>query len=419
MRRRIIERRQFLKEAAAGTAIGLAYPAGRVLGANDRVRLGIIGPGARGQELMKEFLRVPNVEFVAAADVFTQRHEEVKSLAQNIKTYIDHRQLLDSKDVDAVIVATPLHCHSRHFLDTIAAGKDLYCEKTMTWSIDEAEACREAAKRSNRVVTIGLQHQSSGELADAKQWLKDGIVGKVTHIETWMSRNTPRGKGQWVRPIPANCTAANVNWEAFLNGRQKRPFDPQKFINWRLFWEFSGGNVTENMVHQIAWSMRALDLPVPTAAYMSGGVFSEKDGREVPDTIAVTLDFPNDLVLTWQSTFSNSRFGIGDRILGSHGTIERLAGSTDMVTGKTQTGLRYFPEKANRADGVMLEGQSKDQNHMSNFIDCVRSRKEPNAPVEIGYRSAVAAHMANLSYRQKQRVTFETAKQSARNETRK
>jgi predicted dehydrogenase len=419
MRRRIIERRQFLKEAAAGTAISLAYPTSRVLGANDRVRLGIIGPGARGQELMKEFLRVPNVEFVAIADAFTQRHDEAKKLAPNVKAFSDHRQLLDMKDVDAVLVATPLHCHARHFLDTMAAGKDLYCEKTMTWSIDEAEACRDAAKRSKRVVTIGLQHQSSGELADAKQWIKDGIVGTVTHIETWMSRNTPRGKGQWVRPIPANCTAANVNWEAFLNGRQKRPFDPQRFINWRLYWEFSGGNVTENMVHQIAWSMRALDLPVPTAAYMSGGVFSEKDGREVPDTIAVTLDFPNDLVLTWQSTFSNSRFGIGDRILGSHGTIERLAGSTDMVTGKTQTGLRYFPEKANRADGVMLEGQSKDQNHMSNFVDCVRSRKEPNAPVEIGYRSAVAAHMANLSYRQKQRVTFETAKQSARNETRK
>ena len=419
MRRRIIERRQFLKEAAAGTAISLAYPTSRVLGANDRVRLGIIGPGARGQELMKEFLRVPNVEFVAIADAFTQRHDEAKKLAPNVKAFSDHRQLLDLKDVDAVLVATPLHCHARHFLDTIAAGKDLYCEKTMTWSIDEAEACRDAAKRSKRVVTIGLQHQSSGELADAKQWIKDGIVGTVTHIETWMSRNTPRGKGQWVRPIPANCTAANVNWEAFLNGRQKRPFDPQRFINWRLYWEFSGGNVTENMVHQIAWSMRALDLPVPTAAYMSGGVFSEKDGREVPDTIAVTLDFPNDLVLTWQSTFSNSRFGIGDRILGSHGTIERLAGSTDMVTGKTQTGLRYFPEKTNRADGVMLEGQSKDQNHMANFIDCVRSRKEPNAPVEIGYRSAVAAHMANLSYRQKQRVTFETAKQSARNEIRK
>lgn len=409
-----VERRDFLKKTGAGMVAGMAYPHSRILGAADRVRVGIIGPGARGAELLKEALAVPNVEIVAAADVYTRRLDQVKTQVPGIRTFADHRQLLALKDLDAVLVATPLHCHARHFLDTIAAGKDLYCEKTLTWSIEEAEACRDAASKSNRVVTIGLQHQSSGELADAKQWLKDGVVGKITHVETWMSRNTPRGKAQWVRPIPDDCTAANVNWEAFLNGRAKRPFDPHRFMNWRLFWEFSGGNVTENMVHQIAWTMRALDLPLPSAAYMSGGVFSEKDGREVPDTIAVTLDFPNDLVLTWQSTFSNSRYGIGDRILGSHGTIERLSGSTDMVTGRAQTGVRYYPEKANRSDGAVVEGQSKDQNHMGNFIDCVRSRKEPNAPVEIGYRSAVAAHMANLSYRQKQKVTLETARQTAR-----
>ena len=129
-------------------------------------------------------------------------------------------------------------------------------------------------------------------LKDARQWIKDGLVGKVTHIESWMSRNTPRGKGQWVRQIPSDCTAQNVQWDAFLNGRPRRSFDANQFINWRLFWDFSGGNVTENMVHQIAFVMRAMDLPLPTSAYMSGGVFSEKDGREVPDTIAVTLDFP-------------------------------------------------------------------------------------------------------------------------------
>jgi predicted dehydrogenase len=412
MTKHTIDRREFLKQAAAGAAITLA--AGRVLGANDRVRLGIIGAGARGQEVMKEFLKVPNTEFVAVADVYTRRHEEAKRLAPEAKTFDDHRRLLDLKDVDAVIVATPLHCHARHFLDTVAAGKDLYAEKTMTWSIEEAQACREAAKKSNRVIGIGLQHESSGALADTKQWIKDGLVGKVTHVESWMSRNTPRGKGQWVRAVPADCTAANVKWAAFLNGRPARAFDPFKFINWRLYWEFSGGNVTENMVHQIAWIMTALDLPVPTAAYMSGGVFSEKDGREVPDTIAVTLDFPNDLVVTWQSTFSNSYYGLGERLLGANGTVEHVMGATDMVTGKSKSSLRYYPEKMNRADGEALEGQMKDQHHMGNFIDCVRARKAPNAPVEIGYRSAIAAHMANLAYRQQRRVTFETVHQTAR-----
>src|SRR5215472_10796853 len=188
MTRKTIERREFLKQASAAAAIGLALPAGRVLGANDRVRLGIIGAGARGQELMHEFVKLPDAEFVAVADVYTRRHDEAKAIAPSIKqVFRDHRRLLDLKDVDAVIVATPLHCHSRHFLDTIAAGKDLYCEKTMTWSIQEAETCREAAKRSNRVITIGLQHQSSGALVDAKAWLKDGLVGKVTQVESWMT----------------------------------------------------------------------------------------------------------------------------------------------------------------------------------------------------------------------------------------
>ena len=405
-----MKRRQFLKSAAASAAAVAVLPTHHVLGANDRVRLGAIGFGARGQEDMREALKLTNVEFVAAADVYNRRQDEARQLAPQVKVFTDHRRLLDLKEVDAVIVASPLHCHARHFLDTISAGKDLYSEKTMTWSIGEAEACRNAGQKSDRVVQIGLQHQSSGPLVDAKQWIKDGMIGKTTHVESWMSRNTPRGKGQWVRPVPADCSTNNVDWNLFLNGRRSRPFDPYKFINWRLYWEFSGGNVTENMVHQIALIMRTLDLPLPISAYMSGGVFSEKDGREVPDTIAVTLDFPNDLTVTWQSTFSNSHYGLGERYLGSHGTIERLAGATDMVTGKSQTGIWYYPEKVNSPDGTANEGNTQDVNHMANFVDCIRSRKEPNAPVEIGYRSAVAAHMANLSYRKSEKVTLEALK---------
>ena len=403
-------RRDFMKQAALGTAAFLAYPTSKVLGANDRVRIGMIGVGGRGQDLLQQVLKVPNVQLVAMADVYTRRHDEARKLSPGIQTLDDHRRLLDMKDLDGVIVASPLHIHARHFVDTLAAGKDLYSEKTMTWSIAEADQCLAAAKKSDRVVQIGLQHESSGALADSKTWIKDGNLGKITQVESWMSRNTPHGKGQWVRPVPADCTAQNVNWGAFLNGRSDRPFDPFKFINWRLYWEFSGGNITENMVHQIAWIMSALDLPIPDAAYMTGGVFSEKDGRQVPDTIAASFDFPNDTVVTWQSTFNNSHYGLGERILGSDGTIEHTEGVTDMVKGESAENIRYYPEKANRPNGAAIMGKTEDQNHMANWIDCIRSRKTPNAPVEIGYRSAIAAHMANLAYRQKQRITFDAAK---------
>ncbi len=405
-------RRDFLQKAALGAAVLLAYPPSRVLGANDRLRVGMIGVGNRGQDLLKEIMAVPNTQVVAIADVYSRRHDEAKKMAPGISTFNDHRRLLDMKDLDAVIVASPLHTHARHFIDTLAAGKDLYSEKTMTWSIPEADQCMAAAKESERVIQIGLQWESSGTLAEAKKWVKDGIVGKVTQVNSWMSRNTPHGKGQWVRGVPSDCTAQNVNWSAFLNGRPERPFDPFRLINWRLFWEFSGGNVTENAVHQFAWIMSALDLPLPSAAYMSGGIFSERDGREVPDTIAITLDFPNDMVVTWQSTFSNSHYGLGEHILGSDGTIDHTWGESDMVTGETGEIIRYFPEKVNRPHGAALTGKTPGQDHMTNWVDCIRSRKTPNASVEIGYRSAIAVHMANLAYRQKQRVTLEMAKAS-------
>ena len=403
-------RRDFLQRAALGTAAFLAYPPSSVLGANDRIRIGMIGVGNRGQDLLEEVQKVRGVQLVAMADVYSRRRDEAKKMAPGIQTFDDHRRLLDMKNLDAVIVASPLHTHARHFLDTLAAGKDLYAEKTMTWSIPEAEQCLAAAKDSGRVIQIGLQWESSGALADARKWIRDGAVGRVTQVNSWMSRNTPHGKGQWARAVPSDCTAQNVNWSAFLNGRPDRPFDPFRLINWRLFWEFSGGNATENMVHQIAWIMTALDLPLPSAAYMSGGVFSEKDGREVPDTIAVTLDFPNDIVVTWQSTFSNNHYGLGEHILGSDGTIEHTWGESDMVKGESGEGVRYFSERVNRPQGPALTGKTPDQDHMTNWVDCIRTRKTPNASAEIGYRYAVAVHMANLAYRQKQRVTLEMAK---------
>ena len=404
-------RRDFIKQGALGTAAMLVVsPTSRILGANDRVRVGMIGVGGRGEELLKQVLQVSNAQLVAIADVYSQRRDEAKRMAAGIQTFDDYRRLLDMKDLDGVIVASPLHIHARHFQDALAAGKDLYSEKTMTWSIPEAEQCLAAAKKSERVVQIGLQHESSGSLADTRKWIKDGLAGKITQVDSWMSRNTPHGKPQWVRQVPPDCTAQNVDWKAFLNGRPDPGFDAFKFINWRLYWEFSGGNVTENMVHQIAWIMTALDLPVPSAAYMCGGVFSEKDGRQVPDTIAVTLEYPTDIIVTWQSTFNNSRYGLGERLLGTDGTIEHIAGATDMVSGKSAETIRYYPEKVNRPRNEALTGHTQNQDHMANWIDCLRTRKIPNAPVEIGYRSALAAHMANLSYRHKRRLTLDEAK---------
>jgi predicted dehydrogenase len=404
-----MDRRKFIGNVGKGAVALAAFPSMRVLGANDRIRIGLIGAGSRGMQDLNDALNQPNIECVAVADAYSRRRDLAKARVPGADTYDDPMRLLERKDIDAVINATPLHLHERYFIASLQAGKDLYSEKTMTWNIPQAVACRKAAHASKQVIQIGVQHESSGELADAKSWIKQGYLGKVTMVESWMSRNSPRGQGQWVRPVPTDCDLSHVNWKLFLDGRAEPKFDAYKYINWRLFWEFSGGNVTENMVHQNAWITSALGLDLPLAASMVGGVFSEKDGRQVPDTFNVSLEYP-ELVVLWQSSFSNSRYGLGAHILGSSGAIEHVSGSTDMVTGKTTGGISFYPEKINSPGVPSMTGQSAGVNHMANWFECIRSRNQAtNAPVDTGYRTAIAGHMANLAYRRKARVTLEEA----------
>jgi predicted dehydrogenase len=405
-----MDRRNFLGNVGKGALAMAAFPSMRALGANDRIRIGLIGAGDRGQQDLGDALRLPNIELVAVADTYSRRCDQVKAKVPGVATYDDPMRLLERKDIDAVINATPMHLHAKYFIAALAAGKDIYSEKTMTWNIPEAVACRKAALASKQVIQIGVQRESTGELVDAKNWIKQGYLGKITMVESWISRNTPRGHGQWVRSVPADCDPAHVNWKLFLDGRPEPKFDANKYINWRLFWEFSGGNVTENMVHQNAWITSALGIhEPPLAASMTGGVFSEQDGRQVPDTFNVTLEYPG-LIVVWQSVFSNSHYGLGEHFLGSNGSIEHVSGSTDMVTGKTSGGIAFYPERANDPGVAAMRGESKGVNHMANWFECIRSRSQAtNAPIETGYRTAIAGHMANLAYRRKNRVTLEEA----------
>jgi predicted dehydrogenase len=209
-----------------------------------------------------------------------------------------------------------------------------------------------------------------------------------------------------------------VKWEAFLGDRDFRPFDANRFVNWRLFWDYAGGMVTELHVHQIAFFMRALDLPIPAAVYSTGGIFVWKDqpqtGREIPDTLNYVMSFPtNELTVSVDGSMANPFHGIGERYLGEDGTIERLLGATNPATGKRETNFHYYPNRSGiapyEASAKDVDDETINATHVANFIDCVRTRREPNAPVEIGYRSAVAVHMANLSYRLGRAVAWDAA----------
>jgi len=395
-------RRNFIGKVATGIAGTLA--ASNVLGASDRIRIGIIGPGARGSEILREALSLPNVECIGAADVYTRRLEDVKKIAPNVKTYLDYRHLLEDRDVDAVLIATPQHLHSEHFTASLDAGKHVYQEKTMAFTVAHAKRMRAAVERAGgrRVVQIGHQWSSTGAMTDAVSFLKAELVGKVTAIEAHMYRNTPHGKPQWARPVYPDMTPENIVWKSFLGEAPDRPFDPNRFINWRFFWDYSGGNVYENMCHQVAFWYKAMDLKIPTAVTMTGGLYLWKDGREVPDTMNVSLKHAEELMFNWTSSFGNDELGVSEEVLGDNGTISH-----------TPQSIRYAPQKVNRRDGNEMVGATRNQRagHMANFLDSIRGTAAPNCPFDLGYRVAIACRMAVESYRQQRTVHWDSSRE--------
>lgn len=394
-------RRNFLSTFASSVGVTLAAPVS-VLGANDRIRLGIIGPGDRGLGLMREALACPNVEFAGVCDIYTRRLEQAKALAPEAKTYMDYRYLLEDKSIDAVIVATPQHLHCEHFTAVMEAGRHCYQEKTMAFTVEHAKRMRAAyEKAAGRVVSIGHQSCSSGLMQDALALLAEQPMGKITAIPMTMYRNTPHGRPQWARPVYPDMTPENILWKQFLGEAPQREFDPNRYINWRFFWDYSGGNVYENMCHQIAFWFKALDLQIPKAVTMTGGVYLWKDGREVPDTMCVTLEQPEEMLITWHSGFGNDQLRAVEDVLGTDGTISK---------GQQ---IRWLPQRVNVKDREERLGRATapPHAHMQNFFDSIRENKTPNCPFEVGFRTSIACRMAVESYRQQRTIRWDAAKE--------
>jgi predicted dehydrogenase len=390
-------RRGFLGKVTTG--LGSVALSGRVLGAHDRIRLGIIGYGARGAEITADAIACPNTDFVAVSDIYTAQLEKAKAKIPGVKTYLNHKAMLEDKSIDAVLIATPQHLHCQHFIDSIHAGKHVYQEKTMAFNVEHAKRMREAYLPVNgkQVVQVGHQSCSFGQVTDAVQFLKDRKLGKITAINAMMYRNTPHDKPQWSRPVTPQMTSENILWNQFLGEAPKVPFDPNRYINWRFFWDYSGGNVYENMCHQLSFWYKVLGLQIPKDVTMTGGLYLWKDGREVPDTMNVSMEHSEEILFSWLSGFGNAVPGMTEEVLGNDGSI--LKGIKEIT---------YTPEKVNVPNGEALRGKtpSLPHAHMQNFLDCIRSGKETNCPFELGFRVAIACRMAVESYRQKRTVRW-------------
>lgn len=407
-------RRLFLKQVVGGaagvTVAGLISPY-RILGANDRIRIGLIGAGSRGREIFRAALRCPNTEAVAVADVYTRRLDEAKALASGIKGYRDFRQLLDDKTIDAVLIATPQHLHALNFVPAIQAGKDVYQEKTMAFNPDHARRMRKAFEGSGRVVQVGIQVISGPGLRKVREMATPERMGVITSLQAYHYRNRPYGG--WLREIPADCDAEHVDWPGFQGETKAVPFDPQRYMNWRFYWDYSGGNVFENMVHQVGFWYQALRLNIPQSVTMTGGNYLSPK-MEVPDIMSVSMSQPEKMLFTWSSMFSNNYYGE---------TFDYLFGTKGTLTHSESDKVRYSPQDKKAADGtdggVSSPEKAPDNagysdtttEHMQNFFDCMRSRKEPNCPFEIGFRSAIACQMAITSYRQQRTVKWDSPTQ--------
>jgi predicted dehydrogenase len=339
---------------------------------------------------------------VAFSDIYTRRLTDAKALVPAAATFLDHRRLLDDKSIDAVIIATPQHLHCEHFVNSIQAGKHVYLEKTMAFTVEHAKRMRAAYRNSPKlIVQVGHQACSSGQMRDALAFLGTGSVGKITAVHMRMYRNTPHGKPQWARPVYPDMNPENVLWNSFLGEAPKREFEANRYINWRFFWDYSGGNVYENMCHQLSFWYKALNLQIPKAVTMTGGIYLWKDGREVPDTMNVSIEQPEEILVSWDSGFGNNQLSVTEDVLGTDGTISKGAS------------IRYIPQKVNRPDGTEMLGRTTAAGnaHMQNFLDSIRDGQEPNCPFDLGYRVSIACRMAVESYRHNRSMRWDPQKE--------
>ena len=393
------DRRTFSKTLAGGAYTALS--ASRVLGANDRIGVGIIGCGGQGSGNWRNFLAQPEVTPVAVCDVFQPNRERAAAASkEKVAQYKDFRQLLDNKDVDAVIVSTPDHWHALLTIMACKAGKDVYVEKGLSSTIREGRVAVDTARKYKRIVQVGAQERSGDHYAKAVNLIQDGALGAVHRVSANWTRNMMPGFKS--RQLKAGLTDA-LDWDMWLGPAPHVAFDPIRFsYNWRWFWDYSGGQMTNWGSHSLDIVRWALNVKTPTAVAAFGGRYELKDGGETPDVQDVIYSFPG-CTVTWAgcevSGFEAIRYPDGDRrlkpLLEFHGT------KGSMVL--TRRGFEVTPQiwSGDEQDGKPamepVKVAAAGGNHVRNFLDCMKSRKLPICDVEEGHLTMVMCHLGNMS----------------------
>jgi predicted dehydrogenase len=402
-----VNRRTFLKQTTlvAGAALS-PWPSIGVQGANERIGLGFIGVGGRGMGHLKEFATMPDVRIVAVADCNERKRNAAVAAAPGAKAFNDYRQLLELKDVDAVVIATPDHWHAIQTIHACQAGKDVYVEKPLGHNIREGRAMVEAARKYNRVVQHGTQQRSGPHWIEAVNRIKAGELGQVTLVRTWNCWDVKSIHADFGNP-PDSDPPPGVDYDAWLGPAPKRRFNPRHFDFYFYYhWEYSGGMISAWGVHLfdvVLWVMGPTILSVTT----TGGKYVFTDRRPMPDTAAVLFECPN-YVFTYELRHANGNPPWGNM---DHG-IEFYG--TQATLWINRNGYSFFPEDERR-NPQRVRGQEMDLPHKRNWLDCIRSRARPNADVEIGHLSSIPGHLANIAWRVGARITWDAQRETIPN----
>jgi predicted dehydrogenase len=394
----MIDRRTFLT-AASGLALTARVARASVQGANNRIRIGVIGTGGRARGLMQLLKRLPGNEMVAVCDVYEPRVLQAAEIATTATAKVsDYRRILDDRDIDAVVIATPDHWHKTIALDAVAAGKDVYVEKPVSHTIEEGEEMVKAIEASKQIVQTGTQQRSWDHWVLGKQIIDSGRLGQITFVQTYWYQHATEGN---YPPVSMD----KLDWKRWLGPAADQPFRPERFYQWRHFWDFGGGQLTDLMTHWIDVVHWYMNVDAPLSASATGRNYSLKLW-EAPDTVNATIEFPKNFMAAYLGTYVSKVDDGGLEFRGDRGTLKI-----------DRARLAFYREDAAYAAGTLTpepdiyvrSSGDGTLTHLQNWLDCVRSRKAPNAHIRVGHQSARTSHLANIALRSGRTVQWNNA----------
>jgi predicted dehydrogenase len=394
----ICNRRTFFT-AAAGLALGPRLAAATVQGANNRIRIAVIGTGGRARGLMSQLKRLPGNEMVSLCDVYEPRLLQAGEIAGPAATKIaDYRRILDDRGIDAVLIGSPDHWHKTMTLDAVAAGKDVYVEKPVSHTIEEGAEMVKAIEGSKQIVQTGTQQRSWDHFVLGKQIVDSGRLGQITFVQTYWYQHATAGN---YAPVSMD----KLDWKRWLGPAPDQPFRPERFYQWRHFWDFGGGCLTDLMTHWIDVVHWYMDVAAPLSAAATGRNYNIKVW-EAPDTVNATLEFPKNFMTAYLGTYVSRVDDGGLEFRGERGTLKidraRLAFYRDDAAYAAGT---LVPEPdiyvRSSGDGTLT--------HLQNWLDCIRSRKAPTAHIRVAHEAARTSHLANAAMRAGRPVRWNSA----------